>query len=172
MADKKQITLTPSHKSLFWWYLLGVLFIPIFGIGFYLIYRFYAAHKPIQYIITDHSITARDSRTSEKIDLANIHDIAVNKRWIDERFGIGNLILKTEKRGMTMVGMEQPEELAELILTAAEAERKRIESLEKDIKPAEIEPSMSLNKLDYLTGLWQQGLLSDEDYKKEKKHFE
>jgi hypothetical protein len=29
-----------------------------------------------------------------------------------------------------------------------------------------------MDKINYLTGLWQQGLISEEDYKKECKHFE
>jgi len=33
-------------------------------------------------------------------------------------------------------------------------------------------PSIQTGKMDYLTGLWQQGLLSDEDYHNERKHFE
>jgi hypothetical protein len=172
MAEGKQITLTPSHKSLFWWYLLGILFIPVFGIGIYLLYRFYSAQGPIRYIITDRTITSRDNHTSAKIDIANIENVEVKKRWIDKKFGIGYLILTTPDRSLTLAGMEQPDQLAEMILTAAEAERQRIKSLKKDVKPAQENPSMSLDKLDYLTGLWQQGLLSDEDFQKEKKHFE
>jgi hypothetical protein len=29
-----------------------------------------------------------------------------------------------------------------------------------------------MERMDYLTGLWQQGLVSDDDFEKEKKHFE
>ncbi len=172
MTEGKQITLSPSHKSLFWWYMLGLLLIPLFGIGIYLIYRFYTAHKPVQYIIAERTITAKDHRTSAKIDIANIESVDVNQRWIDRQFKIGNLTLKTPDRAITLAGMEQPNQLAEMILKAAESERQRIKTIEKEVKPDREKPSLTLDKLDYLTGLWQQGLLSDEDYQKEKKHFE
>ncbi len=72
------------------------------------------------------------------------------------------------------MGQPNPENLSDMISAAIRAERKRIEELNRvEVSPQEEPPSPgTLDKLDYLTGLWQQGLLSDEDFKKEKKHFE
>jgi uncharacterized membrane protein YdbT with pleckstrin-like domain len=172
MNEQKKIVLKPSHLSLFWWYLLAVLMIPAFGLGIILAWRFYSTHKSIGYEITDRTITSRDSRTTAAIDIANIKNINVSRRWIDKKFGIGDLHIQTGERTIMLLGMEQPEQLSNMILQAAEAERKRIESLNIKPKKEVKNENMSLDKLDYLTGLWQQGLLSDEDYRKEKRHFE
>jgi hypothetical protein len=59
-----------------------------------------------------------------------------------------------------------------MILKAAEAERYRVEQQAKNKREQPQTSPGSLDKLDYLTGLWQQGLLSNEDFKREKKHFE
>lgn len=172
MTDSRTITLKPSHKSLFWWYMLGILLIPLFGVGIYLIYRFYSAHNTIEYVVTDRSIRAEDSRVSETVDLANIRRADVRQRKIDEWFGIGDVILKTESRTVTLLGVETPKRLSEMILQAAEAERKRIADLnKKPERKVENAPGRT-DRIDYLTGLWQQGLLSDEDFREEKKHFE
>lgn len=172
MVDKeKQIILKPSHKSLLWWYILAILLIPIFGIGIYLFYRFYTAHQSISYIITDHRITLKDSATTENIDLASIVETAVTKSRIDRITGTSNVIIKTKARTATLIGQDEPEQLAELIRRAAEAERQRLnEKPAKRVSGSSHNPG-TLDKRDYLTGLWQQGLLSDEDFKIEMKHF-
>ncbi|MEX2435409.1 MAG: PH domain-containing protein, partial [Balneolaceae bacterium] len=171
MSEKK-IVLKPSRKSLFWWYVLGVLLIPLLGFGFYLIYRTHKTYSLVRYTITDHKIQAVGTVYTENVDIVNIRDVEIRTRWIDKYFGIGDLILKTDEKSMELLGMENPERLSEMILHAADAERKRLETSRK--KKPEPEPAApgTLDKLDYLTGLWQQGLLSDEDFKKEKKYFE
>ncbi|TVR28895.1 MAG: PH domain-containing protein [Balneolaceae bacterium] len=172
MSSEKEILLKPSHKSMFWWYLLGVLLIPVIGLGLIIIYRTFTALKAVEYTITDRSIRIKDSKYSEKIDLQNITRVEFNQRWIDRMFGIGDLTLFTENRSVKMLGQENPGHLADMISHAAEAERQRIFALRKKPKPEPAPDPGTLDKLDYLTGLWQQGLLSEEDYQKERKHFE
>lgn len=171
MSEKK-IVLKPSRKSLFWWYVLGVLLIPLLGVGFYLIYRTHKTYSFVRYTITDHKIQAVDAVYTENVDIVNIRDVEIRTRWIDKYFGIGNLILKTDEKSVELLGMENPEKLSGMILHAADAERKRMETTRKKKPETEHAAPGTLDKLDYLTGLWQQGLLSDEDFKKEKKHFE
>lgn len=173
MSEKKSITLTPSHKSLFWWYVLGILLTPLFGVGFYLIWRLYTNHNSISYIITDQTITSSDSRIEQNIDLLTIKSVSVYQKWIGKKFEVGTLTIHTETATMDLIGIEKPHRLAEMIKAAAEAERKRIEAIQKK-KPEKPEPSKPGrdDRMDYLTGLWQQGLISNEDFEKERKHFE
>ncbi|WP_069133105.1 YdbT family protein [Rhodohalobacter halophilus] len=175
MSDTKSISLKPSHKSLFWWYLLGVLLIPLFGAGLYLIWRFYSAHSSITYIVKDKTITFSDSKVEQNVDIINIDRVDVKQRWIDQKFDIGNLyvITDTDSASIEMLGIEQPHRLAQMIESAAETERKRIAELKKK-KPQkkEISKPGRDDRMDYLTGLWQQGLISEEDFERERKHFE
>jgi hypothetical protein len=172
MSQEKEILLHPSHKAIIWWYLLGILLIPFFGLGFILLYRFYKTHRSIWYTITESTIQVNDSKFVETVDIANIREANAVSRWTDNKFGIGDIIIQTETRTVRLIGQENPKQLANMIVKAAIAERKRIASFKKRPKP-EVESSpKNYDKLDYLTGLWQQGLLSDEDFRKEKKHFE
>jgi hypothetical protein len=172
MSSEKEIVLKPSHKALFWWYFLGLLLTPLFGIGLIILYRTYTARKAILYKVTDRSIRLEDSSYSENIDLQNITDVSYSQRWIDKKFNIGDLTLKTGNRTVQMLGQVNPAGLSEMIMRAAESERKRVAALQKKPKPEPAGKPGTLDKLDYLTGLWHQGLLSEEDYLKEKKHFE
>lgn len=171
MAEKK-IILHPRHSYYTWWYLTGILLIPLFGVGLYLIYRTYSELEQTQYEITDHRIRALTPGYSENIDLAEITSINVKKRSVDRFFSIGTLVLQTSSRTAEMIGMENPERLSNMILQAAESERIRLQELEKPKpRPVESNPG-SMERINYLTGLWQQGLISDEDFQNEKRHFE
>jgi len=169
---EKTIQLKPSHTTFFWWYCLGVLLVPVIGIGLIVIYIGFKKQAKTTYIIGNQSIIKSDHSYREAVDLVNITDIKVQQRWIDKKFNNGTLILITETKSIDLIGIHNPSNLSELILKAAEAERTRINNREKIPKPSTNTPPVSLDRLDYLTGLWQQGLLSDEDFKKEKKHFE
>ena len=151
---------------------MGILLTPIFGIGLIILYRTYTARKAVVYKVTDRSIQLEDSAYSENIDLVNITDVSYSQRWIDRKFNIGDLTLKTDSRTVIMLGQINPSGLSEMIMRAAESERKRISALQQKPKPKPAGKPGTLDKLDYLIGLWQQGLLSEEDYQNEKKHSE
>lgn len=172
MTLNKEIILYPSHKAIFWWYLLGIVLVPFFGLGIYLIYRFYKEHKSIHYVITDLEIKAVNSTHTEKVDVINITETRVESNFTDKMLGIGHVIIKTNSRLIKILGQENPDQLSDMILRAAESERKRVSLTKKRSEETTKHNPGSLDKLDYLTGLWQQGLLSDEDYQNERKHFE
>jgi hypothetical protein len=171
MPDKSFI-IYPEKTYHFWWFIAGILLIPLLGAGIYIIYRKYRELSSITYKVTDHQISEIDQNIADTIDLADIHDISVEKRWIDKNFDIGTLNIKTGTRSLQMLGIKNPEKLSSLIMAAAEAERRRLAEINKLNKTKPIVPPENLDKLDYLTGLWQQGLISDDDFKKERKHFE
>ena len=169
---ERTIQLKPSHYHLFWWYFFGVLLLPLFGAGFVLLYLAYKRQSLLTYVIGNQTIIRMDNSYTETIDLVSIQEVKVHQTWIDKKFSIGKLVLITETKSVEMIGIQNPHSLADLILKAAEAEKLRNNTTEKIQKtPTKTGPE-SLDRLDYLTGLWQQGLLSDEDFKKEKKHFE
>lgn len=170
----KSIELKPHWKRWFWGYFFGILLIPVLGIGIAVLWIVHTRRTNISYTVTDRQIEYRDRKISQKIDLANVKTLDVEQNWLDKKFGIGDITLSTETRKITLKGQPNPENLSDMISAAVRAERKRIEELNRVDEEPEREPPApgTLDKLDYLTGLWQQGLLSDEDFKKEKKHFE
>ncbi|NBC02491.1 MAG: hypothetical protein GVY20_02180 [Bacteroidetes bacterium] len=168
---EKKIELQPKKSHNFWWYVVGVLLIPLLA-GIYLLYKKVKELSEIHYKITDKTITSVSSSYTESVDIANINDVKIDQRWIDKQFGIGNLQLVTNTRKVDLIGLENPKNLADLIMKAAEAERYKIEQQQKKERVETKSSPGSLDKLDYLTGLWQQGLISNDDYLREKKHFE
>jgi hypothetical protein len=170
MAEK-MIELQPKKSHNFWWYVICVLLIPLL-VGFYLLYQKIRELSDTHYKITDKSITSVTTTYTETVDIANINDVKISQRWIDKQFGIGSLQLITNTRKVELLGLKNPKNLADMILKAAEAERYRMEQQAKKEREKNKPSHTNLDKLDYLTGLWQQGLISNDDYIQEKKHFE
>ncbi|WP_409029014.1 hypothetical protein [Gracilimonas sediminicola] len=165
--NQKSITLTPSWKAFFWQYFFGVILIPAL-VGMYLIWKTRKTHKSISYTITDRKITVVDGHISQNIDLSDIRQAVAGEK----HFGVGSIIIKTSGREVELIGLRNPEAISQSIEKAVEAELKRL-AAEKEAKPREpeYEPG-SMDQLEYLTGLWQQGLMTDEDFKAEKKKLQ
>jgi len=169
----KSIELRPDWKRWFWGYFFGILMIPLAGIGLFILWKVHSKKKSYVYKVTDRQIKAVGDNVSQTVDLANITNLDVEQNWFDKKFGIGDITLITRSRQIKLLGQTNPQSLAETISRAIHSERKRIEDLNKTKpKPVEPPPPGTLDKLDYLTGLWQQGLISNEDFKKEKQNFE
>lgn len=167
----KTIRIEPKRSYHFWWYVIGVFLIPLL-VGIYILYKKINELSGTFYKISERSITAVHPSYTETVDIENINEIDIHQRWIDKRFGTGILRLKTNTREVELIGIENPENLAEMILKAAEMERNRIKEQERKKSREFNKHSGNLDKLDYLTGLWQQGLITNDEFNQEKKHFE
>jgi hypothetical protein len=165
--SERSITLTPSWKAFFWQYVLGIILAPVL-IGLFILWRTHKTRSGIEYKITDRKITVIDGHISQNIDLGDIRKATPGEL----SFGVGSVTLKTSGRSIDLIGLKHPQQIAHSIEKAVEAELKRLEA-EKQAKPRETdyEPG-TMDRLDYLTGLWQQGLISDEDFDTEKQKFE
>lgn len=174
MADQSQksIDLRPSWKNHILGYCISILLIPLFGIGLIGLYWVYKRQKKYSYTFTDTQISARDDKYQRNIDLVNIEYVNLEQSWLQEKMELGDLVLHTTATSLKLRGMENPETLKNMLEKAILAEKQRQKQKEKteprqpDRKPG------TMDRMDYLTGLWQQGLVSDEEFEKEKKHFE
>lgn len=166
-VSQKSITLTPSWKAFFWSYFFGILLTPLL-LGIIMLWKTRKKHKGISYQIKDRLITVVEGKYSQNIDLKDIRKAEPG----EISFGVGNVNLKTQAREIELIGLENPEGIAKSIEKAVEAELRRLES-KRQAEPREskYDPG-SMDRLDYLTGLWQQGLVSEEDFEQERKKFE
>lgn len=171
MSDKT-IQLKPKSSHFFWRYIAGIILIPLLGLGIYIIYKLVKKQSEITYTISNHDITLIDSKVTDQIVLADIKQIEVSQSWIDQKFNTGTLNISAGNKTCRLIGLENPHGLKDLLLQAVTAEKERLNRLTENKEQIEQTPSIHLDKLDTLTGLWQQGLLSDDDYHREKKHFE
>lgn len=170
--EQKNITLQPSWKNHFLGYLLSVLLIPLFGIGLIGLYWVYKKQKKHSYTFTDTQISSRDDKYQRNIDLVNIEKVAIEQNWLQKKMTVGNIVLRTTATKMILRGINEPQSLKDMLEKAISVQKERAKKKEKN-KPKQPEGNPgSMERMDYLTGLWQQGLVSDEDFEKEKKHFE
>ncbi|MGD8427826.1 MAG: hypothetical protein PVH63_09340 [Balneolaceae bacterium] len=175
MADSstpKTITLTPSWKNHIIGYTFSILLIPVFGIGLFALYWVWKRQTQNSYLVSDTQISSRDNKYQQNIDLVNIDRVELRQSWLQKKMEVGDVILRTSASSMALLGIENPGNLKKLLEKAIRAEQERFQQKEKT-KPRkpDYEPG-TMDRMDYLTGLWQQGLVSDEDYDKERKHFE
>lgn len=171
-SDSKSFTMKPSWKYHFWGYVISILAIPLFGIGLIALYFVRKKHQSRYYKVTNTQISSFGPRYQRNIDLVNIEQVTVEQNRLQKKLEIGNLTLKTSASEMELIGIEDPAQLKIILEKAIQAEIKRRREKQKT-KPREpeYEPG-SMEKMNYLTGLWQQGLISEEDFEKERKNFE
>lgn len=163
---QKTICLKPSWKAFFWQYFFSAITIP-FIIGIFTFWRTWKNHHSHVYEVSDSSISFKVKGSSEKIDLASIKTVSVKKRIL----GVGDILFQTNVRELRLIGLENAEIIASSIEQAVEQillSRKKSESVSPEIPTY---GAGEMDRMDYLTGLWQQGLISQEDYEAEKKKF-
>jgi len=166
----KTKTVQPNWKYYFWAYLAGILLAPVL-IGFIILWQTRKKQHQYKYVISDQTITAEDTTYSQKFDLVNLESVEINQDWIHRKLNVGELVLHKEGAKMNLKGIESPLELKNMLLTVSANLKAMQEQQQEEIQEPE-KDNTGMDRINYLTGLWQQGLLSDEDYQKEKKHFE
>ena len=171
-SSEKSYTLTPSWKYYFIGYLLSILAIPLAGIGLIALYLVRRKQKERKYVVTDSQISSIDSKYQKNVDLVNIENVTVEQSWLQARLDVGTLVLHTSASRLQLVGIENPEQVQQILEKAVQAElQRKKQAQETKAREPEYKPG-SMDKMEYLTGLWQQGLISEEDFEKERKHFE
>lgn len=170
--SSKEITLQTNWKQHVIGYVLSLLAVPLFGIGLAAFYWVWKRHHRIRYRITDTHITSIGGRYRRNIDLINIERITVEQSWLQRHLGVGTVVLYTPASRMELTGMGRPQRLRDTIEQAVAYQKEAATKSDFREKPDPKYKPGSMDKMDYLTGLWQQGLLSDEDFDNERKNFE
>lgn len=172
MSEKsnKKKTLQPSWKYYFWQYLIGILTVPVL-LGIFVLANAIRKKNKHFYLIGVETITAEDNNYSQKFDLVNLEDVKVEQDWIQKKLDVGLVRIYKEGSEMELHGIEAPHDFKVMLLTVSSNLKALQKKKSPKKKPAQ-KPSRQTSKMNYLTGLWQQGLLSDEDYHNERKHFD
>lgn len=169
---EKKYTLTPSWKQYFWAYLLSVLTIPLLGTGLIAFYLTWKKHHETSYVVTDSQITLIGKKYRRNVDLVDIDRVEVARSGMKKKLGIGTIILYTSALRLELKGIEQPEEVGNILEKAIRTGRQQTRQQEQQGSSSPSYDPGAMDKIEYLTGLWQQGLLSEEDYQRERKHIE
>lgn len=175
MAESSKPTYTvlkTNWKFYFIPYLLSVLATPLFGVGLLTLFWVYKKQHSVVYQVSDHQISSVDRKYKRNIDLGNIEKIRLEQNWIHKKFGVGTLILETSASSMKLKGLKGPNRLQQILEQAIANEKTRLQTQKEQTNhPQDTNPG-GMENMNYLTGLWQQGLISEEDFEQERKKFE
>jgi len=168
--SEKSIVLHPSWKNYFFQIIVGIILAP-FLIGIVLLWLAYDKRNNTQFLISDHSIVEKRKSESKEVELVDINETSIIQSFWQSFLKIGNIHLKANVSEIVLEGISDPESLLDKIDTAI-AYQKELLNQKKSLKREEpkFDPG-SMDRLDQLTGMWQQGLISDEDFNEERKNF-
>ena len=166
------IDLQPDWKTCIIPIGLGILLIPLAGAGLIVIYIYLRKWKRVRYRITNAYVEHFDGEHSTKIQLSEILSCQTGHNRLEKRFGLGDIVITASQGSIRLRGISQPEPLAELIERAAATERDRQELRREVQQTTPVHSTGTLDKKNELVGLWQQGLISEQDFQQEMKKFQ
>lgn len=168
----KSYSITLTWKAFGLEYLKAILMIPLLGYGLYRLWKMYQHQQNTTFEITDNDVRAYSADGKTILNLADISEVTVLQAGLDKRLGVARLFLSSGDNEILIPGLENADQLENVLHAAILQEKKRREHhRELEQKKPRHAPG-SLEKMNDLTGLWQQGLITDEEFEQERKKFE
>lgn len=144
----------------------GLLTLPLFGLGLIpLLYVFFQLNHA-RFEITPYDVI----HGKQSIPLTAVNSVQITDFRVLRSGNIATITVKSDKRTITLKGIRGATKAQHIIEVA-------IEALKKENQPEKSTESMQstapgqLEQLNDLVGLWQQGLLSDDQFHEEKSKF-
>ena len=163
-ANARVIILKPHPMG--WLYLIVIclLAIPLFGLGLVAGYFLWKHIRSISYHLSDGGIDVRIGAETTSVSWDSVTDaVAVSRAG-----RLGHVILRTDGGDIRLLFLEDAFGLADTIQAMLAA---RTLKQDEAFIPRKSDIPMGNDRLNDLTALWQQGLISEEDYQAERKHF-
>lgn len=174
----RSIDFRASRLLHFWGYLAGLVLIPAAGIGFVLLWRLERNVARIGLTLEDRRVRIRtgldprDPEAERIVDASAIlrvetRPLAPPAGWL----GVETLVLHAGAGDIRVPGLKQAGRIRKALeaIVAEAAERKRKADSQRPrgtlTKPG------STDQLNELTLLWQQGLITDEEFDAQKRNF-
>lgn len=171
-AEKQTYDLRPDWRIFLLPYIAGVLLAPLLGLGIWIIFHYRKRWLGMQYFISNSGVTLRDGEMETSVALQDIGTCEVIHKGVPGWFGLGSIRIHHTSGMLEMQGISDAGPVASLIEQAAEAERDRLKIRQEAEQTRPVHPSGTLDPMNELVGLWQQGLISEEDYHREMKKYE
>lgn len=176
----KTYRIKPDLRVLYPWVLLclGLLMSSInqmsnllwfsFGFSVLILWIFYRRLRLENYILADHSIQVETFNSDQTITLLDITAVRATRVWWLAAFNLGQIELVTPSLTVRLRGIKDPEGIGVIIQKAVDAAIElRNRQHFKTEAPKELHPAGTLESLNDLVGLWQQGLIDDDTFKAE-----
>lgn len=163
--------LRPDWRVFLLQYAAGVLLAPVL-VGIWVIMRYRRKWLTMRLVVTNNRVEHHTGTQKSYVMLHEITSCDVCFDGLPARFGLGTIRLHHDKGTLELSGIRNPEPVAVLIERAAETERDRMRLRDSVKKTRPAHASGTLEKKNELVGLWQQGLISEEDYQREMQKFQ
>lgn len=152
----------------FW--IAGLLLLPIFGLGLLSLLWGYLRWRRNMWVVHDRHLVLANGRERHTVSLADLERVRVTRSRLERQFGLGTLILETGDDRWQLPWLRGAGSAADALNRAIQTMANRTE--EKPPRPTAPLSPQRMDRMDELTSLWQQGLISDEDFERERRHFE
>lgn len=143
----------------------------LFGYGFLVMRKLNKQLEDTYYKVYDDRIVLKDP--SQQLDtVIKVEDLTSVKRTQSpeqSRFGLCDLHLHTKNQKAVMLGIKMGEQLEDVLYIAIEKEKRR-KAMQERAKGDYTDYRIGgLENMNDLVGMWQQGLISDEDFQAEQR---
>lgn len=151
-------------------YIVSVLLMPI-GIGLFFFFYYKSRLDHIRYVITNDTIHAYKKKHETSIQIRHVEKMYITTNWSETMADLGTLVIEGEQKKIKMIGIRAPKEIQHAIEMARNMFEKTDQIFEKERTwHTDVEVG-GLESMDNLVGLWQQGLISNEDFQRERQKF-
>lgn len=161
---ERVIILKPHPLGWLYHWVICVLTIPLFGIGLVAGFFLWKHIRSISYRLGDADVSIVSGQETITISWDDVSEV-----YAESRAGrLGHIVIISQEIRYRLTFLEDAFSLAETINSML-ASRQRVSDVPQSSPIPQVE--MSVDRLNDLTALWQQGLISEEDYQKERRHF-
>jgi hypothetical protein len=143
-----------------------------FGFSVLLVWIVYRRLNQENYILGDHSIQIETRRSDQTILLHDITGIQASRSWWLAAFDLGEIELTTSSFTIRLKGIKDPVGVGAILQKAVDAaiERRSRQQFKVQAAP-ELHLPGTLETLNDLVGLWQQGMIDDATFETERRRL-
>lgn len=167
---RNKITYKPDWRHYRFLFTIALLLVPIgLGIILYFILRFRL--NQMIYVIFDDAVEIHAPERAS-IPLEDIRSVSTTDPVTFLGKTVKSVQITTDERIFTLYALIEADTITSVLKVGIEAIQKQQEmTRERDRMAVKADPG-SLERLNDLVGLWQQGLISEDDYLSERKKFD
>lgn len=162
---ERVIVLKPHPLGWLYHWVICVLTIPLFGIGLVAGFFLWKHIRSISYRLSDADVSLVWGQETITISWVGVSEV-----FAESRAGrLGHIVIVSNDIRYRLMFLEDAFSLADTINQMLASRKNRSDNGQAPSAIPKVE--MSVDRLNDLTALWQQGLISEEDYQNERRHF-
>ncbi|HKJ45123.1 MAG TPA: PH domain-containing protein [Balneolales bacterium] len=170
-SEEKIYTLKPEWKYNLLPYIFSIILLPVFGLGIIVYWYYKKRIDRKEYQISNDKVTEIDNGDIQSIAIMEIEALSVTRTWSEQKGSLGTLHISGAGKHIALLGIDRVEDIQDALEMAIANEKLRQSQEDKSKSDYPDVKVGGLEQMNNLVGLWQQGLISNEDFEKEKDKF-